>query len=53
MAPWLMPMLGLAAGGREDDIGAGSLELTNADALPAWLKAETQSTPRVTQTDTV
>lgn len=52
MAPWLMPMLGLASGGREDDIAVSSLELTNGEALPAWLKTEAGASARTTQTDT-
>jgi hypothetical protein len=53
MAPWLMPMLGLTSGGREDDFDSTPLELGNADALPAWLKPGDQAATRVTQADTV
>lgn len=38
MVPWLMPMLGLACEGREDDLPSSPLELMNAESLPGWLK---------------
>ena len=53
MAPWLLPMLGLPSGGRDDDIQGRQLELANGDALPAWLKAATGSKVAETQPDTV
>ncbi|WP_372958817.1 WYL domain-containing protein [Marinobacter sp.] len=53
MVPWLLPMLGLPAGGREEDVPGRQLELSNGDALPAWLKAPSRSKAAETQPDTV
>ncbi len=38
MVPWLLPMLGLSSGGRDNELPSSPLELMNNEALPAWLK---------------
>ena len=53
MVPWLLPMLGLPVGGREDNVQDRQLELTNEDALPAWLKVSERRRSTAAQPDTV
>lgn len=52
LIPWLLPMLGLESGGRDDELPAQRLDLANRDALPGWLQPESPLPTQVTQVDT-